>query len=398
MTIERTYDPVIEVQKLRDHLSSHDKPIALLFGAGTSCAVRATDDQPLIPAVAALTKRCAEAVAELEDGPFKGAWDLIADSLPDGRRDVEEMLSSVRRKLEAILEGDTSAGLDHGQLEEMEKTIKGTIAAEVTPDASRFPDELPHEAIGRWLRSIGRETPIEIFSLNYDTLIERGLEAEWVPYFDGFVGSHRPFFSAGSLVRPDMLPGRRWARLWKLHGSVTWSQSGSGDRRRVIRGPESESGEMILPSLRKYEESRKQPYVAMLDRLRGVLTERDDIVLITLGYSFSDQHINEVLFEALDANPGLHVFALCFEDPPVDGVLHGEALAQRKLLVFSPQGGVIGGIPGTWSVTDPKGSGARLADVFVLNGEAGPGGKLTLGDFNSFSKLLDALAEQSADD
>lgn len=395
--MNRTYDPVTEVQKLRDHLSSHDKPIALLFGAGTSCAVVATDGQPLIPAVAALTDRCSEAVAAL-DTPFAEAWGLIAASLPEGRRDVEEMLSSVRRKLDAILDEDSSAGLNRDQLKEMEKTIKETIAAEVTPEAARFPEELPHAAIGRWLRSVGRETPIEIFSLNYDTLIERGLESEWVPFFDGFVGGYQPFFSAGALVRPDMLPGRRWARLWKLHGSVTWSQTGSEEHGRVIRGPEGESGEMILPSMRKYEESRKQPYVAMLDRLRGVLSDRDDIVLITLGYSFSDQHINEIVFEALDANPGLHVFALCFEDPPSKGVLYTKALAERKLLVFSPQGAVIGGVPGNWIVTDPRGSSARLADVFVLDGDDGPGGKLTLGDFNAFAKLLAALAEQSADD
>lgn len=394
---ERTYDPVAEVQKLRDHLSSHDKPIALLFGAGTSCAVEASDGQPLIPAVAALTERCKEAVLALGD-PFPDGWERIAAGLPDGRRDVEEMLSSARRMLEAILDGDTSAGLDRDQLQKLETTIKETIASQVTPDPSRYPDELPHEAMGRWLRSVGRETPIEIFSLNYDTLIERGLEAEWVPFFDGFVGAHDPFFSPGALVQADMLPGRRWTRLWKVHGSVTWSEAGSAPNRRVIRGPESESGEMILPSLRKYEESRKQPYVAMLDRFRGVLSERDDIVLIALGYSFSDQHINEVLFEALDANPGLHVFALCFTDPPNDGILYTKALSERKLLVFSPEGAVIGGVPGTWSVTDPKGSSARLADVFTLDGPEGPGGKLTLGDFNSFAALLGALAEQSSDD
>jgi hypothetical protein len=103
-----------------------------------------------------------------------------------------------------------------------------------------------------------------------------------------------------------MMPGQRWVRLWKLHGSVTWALAGEGDKRRIVRGPEIETGELILPSLRKYEESRKQPYLAMLDRLRALLTRREEIVLITVGYSFSDQHINEVILEALEENPGLH--------------------------------------------------------------------------------------------
>ena len=155
---------------------------------------------------------------------------------------------------------------------------------------------------------------------------------------------------------------------------------------------------MILPSLRKYDESRKQPYLAMLDRLRGVLSERDDIILITAGYSFSDQHINEILFEALDSNPGLHVFALCFEDPDDDGVLLAKARVQRKLVVLSPKRAFVGGTEGTWKVTDPKTSATRLAGVFSLEQEEGTGGLLTLGDFNSFCALLNALAEQIVDD
>jgi len=60
-----SFDPVTEVQKLRDHLSSQDKPLALLLGAGTSCAVQGTDGKPLIPAVAALTDTCEEAAAAM---------------------------------------------------------------------------------------------------------------------------------------------------------------------------------------------------------------------------------------------------------------------------------------------------------------------------------------------
>lgn len=393
----RTFDPVTEVQKLRDHLSSHDKPIAMLFGAGTSCAVQATDGKPLIPAVAALTESCEKSALSLGP-PFPAAWTLIRDSLPENRRDIEEILSSVRQKLDAILDADKLAGLDRDALETLEQNIKSTIAREVQPDPERFPDYLPHEALGRWLRNVQRLTSVEIYSLNYDTLVERGLEAVWVPVFDGFVGTYEPFFSPGSLVRADMLPGRRWVRLWKLHGSVTWRRTGTGDDRRIVRGPELATGEMILPSLRKYEESRKQPYVAMLDRLRRLLSERDEIVLITAGYSFGDQHINEVIIEALEVNPGLHVFALCYEEPASEGILATTAREQRQLVILAPESAVVGGERGEWMVIDPDGSAGRLADVFALDKGEGPGGKLLLGDFNSFCKLLDGLARQSLND
>jgi hypothetical protein len=393
----RSFDPVVEVQKVRDHLSSHDKPIAMLFGAGTSCAVNAKDDKPLIPAVAALTDSCEQSANSMGD-PFPAAWALIRDSLAADRRNIEEILSSVRQKIDAILDADKLAGLDRTQLEALEQNIKQTIAKEVRPDSARIPSVLPHEALGHWLRNVQRDTPVEIYSLNYDTLVERGLEAAWVPFFDGFVGAYEPFFSPGSLMRADMLPGRRWARLWKLHGSVTWRRAGSGDSRRIIRGAELETGEMILPSLRKYEESRKQPYVAMLDRLRRILTEREEIVLITAGYSFGDQHINEVIIEALEMNSGLHVFALCYEEPAEDSILAVTAREQRKLVVLAPDSAIVGGERGDWTVVDPEGSAGRLADVFALDEGTGPGGKLLLGDFNSFCKLLDVLARQGLND
>jgi hypothetical protein len=395
--MSRSFDPVVEVQKVRDHLSSHDKPIAMLFGAGTSCAVNATDNKPLIPAVAALTESCERSARAMGD-PFPDAWTLIRDSLPADRRNIEEILSSVRQKLDAILDTDKLAGLDRAQLEALEQNIKETIAKEVCPASARIPSVLPHEALGHWLRNVQRDTPVEIYSLNYDTLVERGLETAWVPFFDGFVGAHEPFFSPGSLMRADMLPGRRWARLWKLHGSVTWRKAGSGDNRRIIRGPELTTGEMILPSLRKYEESRKQPYVAMLDRLRRILTERDEIVLITAGYSFGDQHINEVIIEALEMNSGLHVFALCHEEPATDSLLAVTAREQRKLVVLAPDSAIVGGERGDWTVVDPEGSAKRLADIFALEKGKGPGGKLLLGDFNSFCKLLDVLARQGLHD
>jgi len=391
----RLFDPATEIQKLRDHLASHDKPIALLFGAGTSCAVIATDGQTLIPAVAALTERCRQSVHRMGD-PYRRAWALIADALPEDRRNIEEILSSVRRKLEAILETDTIAGLRRAQLAELERIIQRTIASEVRPDSVRIPDSLPHKALGRWLRNIQRDTPVEIFSLNYDTLVERGLESSWVPFFDGFVGAYQPFFSPGSLVRADMLPGRRWARLWKLHGSVTWQKAGSGDEGRIVRGPELNTGEMILPSLRKYEESRKQPYVAMLDRLRMILSERDEMILVTAGYSYGDQHINEVIFEALDINPGLHVFALCFDDPSEHSILAMTAAEQRKLVVLAPSGAIVGGEYGNWRVADPEGSTVRLAGLFEPD-DAG-GGRLLLGDFNVLCDLMDVIARQHLND
>ena len=60
---------------LRDHLASHDRPIAFLFGAGTSRAVncapidpttgKSSKFVPLVPAIAGLTAECQSAVENM---------------------------------------------------------------------------------------------------------------------------------------------------------------------------------------------------------------------------------------------------------------------------------------------------------------------------------------------
>jgi len=383
-----TFDPAIEMQKLRDHFASHNKPLVFLFGAGTSM-VPGADRRPLIPAVAELTERCKKAVTA-EGRQYAEAWVKIADVRAD--RTIEDILSAVRQMREVALDGDKLGGLDKPELETLETVIQKAISLEVRPAETRIPPELPHASLARWILRIDRSSPVEIFTTNYDTLLERALEGQGVPVFDGFVGAHRPFFSPASLMRDQMAPGRRWTRLWKLHGSVTWLPP-SRDGDRIVRGEEQQSGEMILPSLLKYDESRKQPYVAMMDRFRRALAEREDAVLVTAGYSFGDQHINEVIFEALDANPRLHVFALCFDNPPVGGELHREALKRMNILVLGPHQAIVRGEVGTWSLPDTGVLDARLVGIFDPAGASGtPPGHLKLGDFSVLCALLAQIA------
>jgi hypothetical protein len=399
-----SHDPRREVEKLREHLAAHDKPIAFLLGAGTSCSVRDEAGQPLVPAIAALTEQCCKAVHGLGKD-FETAYGAIeAEVKQKGSLNIEEILSSVRRKKAAIGGGDKLAGLDYEGLETVERTIQATIATAATPASDRVPAALPHHALARWVKRTDRSSPVEIFTTNYDTLVERGLEDERVPAFDGFVGSRRPFFSPASLLHEEMAPGRKWARLWKIHGSVNWSWDELPDgSSRIVRGEETAAGELIFPSSEKYDESRKQPYAAILDRLHRVLTVRDDTVLVTVGYSFGDQHINEVIFDALEARDRLHAFVLTFSELPDEHELMRRARARSNLLVYGPGGAVVGGLQAPWELLEPVDDRtAALLDIpFDSHGEPEPGktsltGKFRLGDFKWFCAFLEAIAGTNA--
>lgn len=397
------HDPQREVEKLRAHLASHDKPIAFLIGAGASAAVRDIGEgKSLIPSIAALGAQCEAAVRDLGD-EYSTAWDKVVDDVKATRPwcNIEEILSNVRRKIDAVGLGDSLAGLDATGLKRLESCIQKTIAGAARPSEDRIPSALPHHMLARWIRRTDRATPVEIFTTNYDTLLERGLEDERVSVFDGFVGSRQPFFLAQSLVHEGLAPGRKWVRLWKVHGSINWSWATlENGARRIVRGPETSEGQLILPSFHKYDESRKQPYAAMLERLQRVLLEREDGILITLGYSFGDEHINSLIFEALDAHERLHVFSLQFSDPPEDHELIVRAKSRKNLIVYGRKRAVVGGVGGAWRLHEPVDDRlAPLMDVPFDSDAADPEehepvrtGAFRLGDFIWFARFLDTIA------
>lgn len=391
---------------LRDHLARHDKPLAFLFGAGTSCAVRVsspidqTVKRPIIPAVAGLTTLCKSGVDALGE-KYIAAWKEIETQCEESKQapNVENILSRLRMMLNAIGKKDTLSGLDKDGLKTFEETVRKTIATLVTPDLSLVLNDSPHRKFARWLVRTSRQHPIEIFTVNYDVLIEHALEAERIPIFDGFVGSYKPFFHADSLRRSEIAPGSNWTRLWKMHGSVTWRRIACDGRFRVVRGEPDAAGEMIYPSLQKYDESRQQPYIAFTDRLTRFL-EQDDALLIVAGFSFGDEHINNLLFGALENRPRTHVYALQFDEPSEKSDLVKRAYQRSNMIVIGPETGIIGGRRAAWSPIETPSFMEGIFELKSLQPTDSGGnidhpqaksGLLNIGDFSCFCDFLESM-------
>lgn len=385
----------------REHLARHDKPIAFFFGAGTSCAVRVPSapgesktEEPLIPAVTDLTKKVKERAAALGD-KYEQAWGLIETRCKENNEgpNIENILSRLRMMLSAVGNTDTLVGLSRDEIEEMEECVRKKIAEVVTPDLSRIQGDLPHRQFSRWLVKRSRQDPVEIFTVNYDVLFEYGMELERIPVFDGFVGSYRPFFHPDSLRRKESAPGASWTRLWKMHGSVTWRRIEEDGRICVVRGKISDTGEMIYPSFQKYEESRQQPYAAFAERLSRFL-EQDDALLVVAGFSFGDQHINNLIFGALENRPRTHVYALQFVEPTDKDDLAKRATQRPNMIVVGPETGIIGGCRAAWASEDNPdfmSTVYELKEGHVASGNAMNSGKMKIGDFANFAAFLEAM-------
>lgn len=376
---------VREIRELKTHLS-YSKNIGFFFGAGTSCALK-------IPNVEQLTDGIEEVL--LDD--FKKNFNLIKNDLTSlvapRKVNIEDILNQIRRIRE--LTGETTKVYE-GVSGEAAKILDKEICTKIYGlilDKEKDADLETTKKFFAWLSILNRDFSKEVFTTNYDLIIEKSLEASLIPYFDGFVGSYEPFFwqeSIDKLVSKDDLT-QNWIRIWKIHGSLSWfwkedvkTKSPKIVRIGKIENIKDEKDELVIyPSKEKYDSSRKQPFIAYFDRLKNYLLN-GELLFIFTGYSFSDQHINEIIFNCLRQNNRLSVLVFFFKDEEVEN-LHKITSSYMNLNVFGPKKAIINGNLGEWefSKSEFKTSTEKFDHYWD---EAN--NKLILGDFNSLVNFL----------
>lgn len=397
--------PYRQSKNLLDALASNKTKVAFLLGAGCPESIphpSGDGTQKLIPAIWGLTAEVKKKLGESIE--HNDIFNIILKRFSGGaptEPTIEDILSHIRALQEVVRDGDI-LGLDNTQLAGLDKKI-----CEITTNVvgAELPDSnTPYHQLAKWINGIPRAQPVEIFTPNYDLLVEQALESHRVPYFDGFVGAKEAFFDLTSMEEDVTLPAHclpvRWSRLWKLHGSINWWGRYEGGDKKTLKVVRSSIGkpiegdrQMIYPSHLKYDESRRLPYLAMLDRLKNVLA-RGQAVLVTCGYSFADQHLNEVIFQGLRSNPT----AICF------GLLYGprstysdDLIKKQKhsnLSLLARDGAVLGTIDRDWrSDADVEhvthGMSVIQKESLVGDDTTTTSCEFLLGDFKHFGAFLE---------
>ena len=138
------------------------------------------------------------------------------------------------------------------------------------------------------------------------------------------------------------------------------------------------------------------PYLAMIDRLRAFL-KQPTATLIVCGYSFRDEHINEVIVQGLQSTQTTVAFALLFDDLTTYSQAAALALRRSNLNILARDGAVIGGQEAEWgereaeSVSPGNGSGVRWTPVDPKDEKGRWSAEFTLGDFAVFGQFLQEL-------
>ena len=384
MTQTTIHNPDRFMADLRKILSQGSKRIGLLIGAGAPVALKVNEQgelddnaQPLIPDVERLTQAVVDKLEESDRAVISKLFPEL-DKYPN----IETILTRIRRLSQAIGNAEVY-DLNGAGYEAMAERICQKIGCIV---ARHLPSEQnPYTELVSWIGGTHRDHPIEIFTPNYDLLLEEAFERAQLPYFDGFSGSHKPFFDPTS-ISDDVLPPR-WSRLWKIHGSLGWEISGD----TVIRTGSREASMLIYPDHLKYDQITRQPYSALFERLRTFLMTPDSLLLCT-GFSFCDAQITAILDEALAANT--HTAILAFQFRPLDQERAAVKLALRRpnLSVYGRDRAMIFGVRGTWQPGQPPTDDwETIRRTFWRFGNSNGGGEFLLGDFAALARFF-ALA------
>lgn len=373
-----------EVRELKTHLS-YSKNIGFFFGAGTSCALG-------IPNVEQLTTGIEAKLTDEYLTNFQLVKSDLETIITTRSVNIEDILNQIRRIRELTGEtGKEYQGVSGENAKKLDKEIC-TIIYDIIAEKEKVAEIEKTKKFFAWLSLLNRDFSKEIFTTNYDLIIEKSLESSQIPYFDGFVGSYEPFFwqeSIDQFVSKNDLT-QNWIRLWKIHGSLSWfwKENPTTKAQQIIRvgkieNIEDEENELVIyPSKEKYDSSKKQPFIAYFDRLKNYLLS-GELLFVFTGYSFSDQHINEIIFNCLRQNNRLTALVFFFKDSEVEN-LHKQTSSYMNLNVFGPTKAVINGNLGEWeySASDLKPN--EKPDSFWNVAD----NKFKLGDFNELANFF----------
>ncbi|MDR6873574.1 hypothetical protein J2Y55_004601 [Bosea sp. BE125] len=322
------------------------KNISFLIGAGCSSHVVKTVDaggaeawtERGVPTMAPLAKEFTKVRATDEDG-FPTVVEReqlnvslgIDIALPEYSRNLErlmELLFSVKFFLKSsnLKQSAEILLVVESVISKVQKFLWGKCTAGAFSKGDTSLSDL-YETFYRKLVLRDRSLPRPwVFTTNYDLFNETAMDRLGLPYSNGFSGVVERRFNPATfryaLAEQLDLTNRKWSAvdgfvyLCKLHGSISWTEDEHGLFPIRETAVQAEPGKvMIYPTPSKQNSSLGSPYADLFREFQSRIV-REQSVLFTIGYAFGDEHINNIIYQALT----IPTFRLViFVDPTLDG-------------------------------------------------------------------------------
>ena len=290
------------------------KNVNFLFGSGTS--------SPAIPVMKGLIKAIRD--SDLS-GDKREAFEQIAKTKKDNIEEILGTLYSQKAYIEGI--GDTDSDeikLCLGLINRIESIIYDNLTPGLSPDSIK---DTSANVLDHYKQFYGKITNrnkdlsrINVFTTNNDLFNETALDSLNIHYINGFSGGLKKYFNPAffnytyskrmdtSLEKFE--PVNNMVYLYKIHGSVNWVEDNSNANsyfniRELTEIEKDFNGKaMIYPTPLKQNKSLGSPYVDLFREFQLKLLEPNS-VLFVIGYSFNDEHINDIVYRSLVTNSSL---------------------------------------------------------------------------------------------
>lgn len=202
----------------------------------------------------------------------------------------------------------------------------------------------------------------KIFTPNYDLAFENACEKIGVSYNNGFRGVHMRKFDPDTFHNETYIKqdsgdkGKRIAtylNIYKLHGSISWQYAESindlYNLKEIQVSDTSKKTDFVFDSLMIYPIQTKKsysldlPYSELFRNFSKCLTETQN-TLVIIGYSFLDEHINDIIRTGL-YNPNLtvviHSYGLVTDKSPLFlQTLKSRSVSDNRIIIF--EGSLVG--------------------------------------------------------
>jgi len=292
------------------------KNVHFLLGSGTSSYS--------IPTMAGLFKTLDEGISsEVSDKNILGRFNKIKDV---NKGNLEQILSVLYSQREA----EKGMGKKTEKTEQLIRIIERHIFNSINVNClcENYEKDLNnyqkfYQKLALRSRDMSR---INVFTTNNDLFNERALDNLNIHYINGFGGGLGRFFNPAlfnytyskrldsSISKYE--PVENLVYLYKIHGSINWVEDDTNINSffKVKELPadmikKGANNVLIYPTPMKQNKSLGSPYVDLFREFQHKLLEPNG-VLFVIGYSFSDEHVNDIIYRTLATNTTFNLVVL----------------------------------------------------------------------------------------
>lgn len=313
------------LQKIKNKLSdlTNIKNLHFLLGAGASSdAIPAMTDLLSIVEERVNSDQTAKELAiradPLSHDDLKRRYILAKENSSNNLENILGTFYSKRAYSQGVGESDV---LNDYLIELIEQQIYNSINIDLKSEGARKSLAIYKKLYQKLSLRNKDLSRVNVFTTNNDLLSETALGYLNINYNNGFSSGLSRTFNPARLSytysrkidsgMEKYEPLENMVYLYKLHGSISWIESDDNSffnikEVDVTPGVTSSNNVLIYPTPLKQNKSLGAPYADLIREFQNRLLLQHG-VLIVIGYSFSDEHINNAIYSALASNSSLSV-------------------------------------------------------------------------------------------